>query len=204
MVEPEIAVEERLKEGARLVLLGSQNAIFGLSEMVNQRIEMTAVSARQIPVDEVPDLFGGREKMAVAVYLAVTGATEGHMFLVYPPDTAMSLVDLLMGEEPGTTVEITEMEASALGEMGNIMGSFYLNALSDASGLILMPSPPAVIMDMVGSILDVALADILMESDDALVVEAEFTTEDRKISGNFLVLPSPEFLIQLSEMVGGK
>ena len=204
MVEPEIAVEERLKEGARLVLLGSQNAIFGLSEMVNQRIEMTAVSARQIPVDEVPDLFGGREKMAVAVYLAVTGATEGHMFLVYPPDTAMSLVDLLMGEEPGTTVEITEMEASALGEMGNIMGSCYLNALSDASGLILMPSPPAVIMDMVGSILDVALADILMESDDALVVEAEFTTEDRKISGNFLVLPSPEFLIQLSEMVGGK
>lgn len=204
MVEQTIAVEDSLKEGARLVLLGSQNAIAGLSQMVGQEIDMTAVSARQIPVDEVPDLFGGREKVAVAVYLAVTGATEGHMFLVYPPDTAMSLVDLLMGEEPGTTKEITEMEASALGEMGNIMGSFYLNALSDASGLILMPSPPAVIMDMVGSILDVALADILMDSDDALVVEAVFSTKDQKINGNFLVLPSPEFLKQLSAMVEGK
>ncbi len=204
MVKHTIAVEDSLKEGARLVLLGSQNAITGLSEMVDQEIDMNAVSARQIPVDEVPDLFGGREKVAVAVYLAVTGATEGHMFLVYPPDTAMSLVDLLMGEEPGTTKEITEMEASALGEMGNIMGSFYLNALSDASGLILMPSPPAVIMDMAGAILDVALADILMESDDALVVEAVFSTKDQKIHGNFLVLPSPEFLKQLSTRVGGK
>ncbi len=204
MVEHTIAVEESLKEGARLVLLGSQNAILGLSEMVDQEIKMTAVSARQIPVDEVPDLFGGREQVAVAVYLAVTGATDGHMFLVYPPKTAMSLVDLLMGEEPGTTVEITEMEASALGEMGNIMGSFYLNALSDLSGLVLMPSPPAVIMDMAGAILDVALADILTESEEVLVVEAVFATEDQKINGNFLVLPSPDFLKQLSERVEGK
>ena len=204
MVEHTIAVDESLKEGARLVLLGSQNAILGLSEMVDQEIKMTAVSARQIPVDEVPDLFGGREQVAVAVYLAVTGATDGHMFLVYPPKTAMSLVDLLMGEEPGTTVEITEMEASALGEMGNIMGSFYLNALSDLSGLVLMPSPPAVIMDMAGAILDVALADILTESEEVLVVEAVFATEDQKINGNFLVLPSPDFLKQLSERVEGK
>ena len=204
MVEHTIAVEESLKEGARLVLLGSQNAILGLSEMVDQEIKMTAVSARKIPVDEVPDLFGGREQVAVAVYLAVTGATDGHMFLVYPPKTAMSLVDLLMGEEPGTTVEITEMEASALGEMGNIMGSFYLNALSDLSGLVLMPSPPAVIMDMAGAILDVALADILTESEEVLVVEAVFATEDQKINGNFLVLPSPDFLKQLSERVEGK
>ena len=124
------------------------------------------------------------------------------MFLVYPPKTAMSLVDLLMGQEPGTTQEITEMEASALGEMRNIMGSFYLNALSDASGLVLMPSPPAVIMDLAGSILDVALADILQESDDALVVEAIFSTKDQQITGNFLVLPSPSFLKQLSQTVG--
>lgn len=204
MVEHIINVEESLKEGARLVLLGSQNAITGLSQMVEQEVEMNAVSARQIPVDDVPDLFGGREQVAVAVYLAVTGATEGHMFLAYPPQTAMSLVDLLMGEEPGATQEITEMEASALGEMGNIMGSFYLNALSDASGLVLMPSPPAVIMDMAGSILDVALADILQESDDALVVEAIFSTQDRQISGSFLVLPSPSFLKQLSERLGSK
>ncbi|MBC8279692.1 MAG: hypothetical protein H8E48_02795, partial [Chloroflexi bacterium] len=118
MVEHTIVVEDNLKEGARLVLLGSENAITGLSQMVDQEIEMTAVSARQVLVDDVPELFGGRENVAVATYLAVTGDTEGHMFLVYPPETALSLGDPLMGDEPGTATEITEIEASALGEMG--------------------------------------------------------------------------------------
>ena len=45
MVEHVIAVEDHLKEGARLVLLGSQNALTGLSQMVDQEIEMNAVSA---------------------------------------------------------------------------------------------------------------------------------------------------------------
>ena len=61
MVKYVIAVEDSLKEGAKLVLLGRQIAITGLSEMVNQKIEMNAISAHQIPVDLVPDLFGGRE-----------------------------------------------------------------------------------------------------------------------------------------------
>ena len=199
-----IAVEDSLREGAGLVLLGSQKAIAGLSEMVGLEIEMKAISARQIPVEEVADLFGGREQVAVAVYLAVTGAAQGHMFLMYSPSTAMALVDVLLGEKPGTTKDISEMEASALGEMGNIMGSFYLTALADASGLVLMPSPPAVMMDMAGSILDVALADILQESDDALVVEAVFATADQEISGNFIVLPSPDFLRQLAATAGNK
>ena len=204
MVEHTIAVEDSLREGARLVLLGSQNAIAGLSEMVGLEIQMTTISARQIPVDQVPDLFGGREQMAVAVYLAVSGAAEGHMFLLYTPKTAMGLIDLLLGEEPGTTKEISEMESSALGEMGNIMGSFYLNALGDASGLVLMPSPPAVIMDMAGSILDVAFADILEEPDDALVVEVIFSTADQEVTGNFIVLPSPDFLRQLAARAGSR
>lgn len=70
------------------------------------------------------------------------------------------------------------------------MGSFYLNALGDASGLVPMPSPPAVIMDMAGSILDVALAYILEESDDALVVEAVKTNRSPETSWCFPALRS--------------
>ena len=74
--------------------------------------------------------------------------------------------------------------------MGNIMGSFFLNSLADATGLNLNPSPPAVMMDMVGAVLDVALGDIMQETDEALIVEATFGTSDRQINGTFLVMPS--------------
>ena len=54
-------------------------------------------------------------------------------------------------------------------------------------------------MDMAGSILDVALANILEGSNDALVIETKFGTADREIDGILLVLPSPELLSLLLE-----
>ena len=49
-------------------------------------------------------------------------------------------------------------------------------------------------MDMAGAILNVALAEILQESDDVLLVETSFATADQLISGNLLVMPSPDLI----------
>ena len=194
MVEQYIGLDEGLKACSELVGQGSANAVSGLSQMIGQEISVTSMNARLVPANDTPDLIGGWEALTLGVYLAVTGSAEGHMFMVYEPQTAMALADLLMGNPPGTTQSLDEMEASALGEVGNIMGSFFLNSLADNTNSQLQPSPPAVMMDMAGAILSVALANILQESDDALVVETSFSTEDRQIAGTLLIMPSPELL----------
>lgn len=175
---------------AELVSHGIENAIGGLSQMVGQDIQVSNLLAKTVAVKDIPSLLGGRETLSVAIYLAVSGYATGHMIIVYQPQTAFEFVDLLLGNPTGTTQSLGEMEESALGEMGNIMGSFFLNALADATGLNLNPSPPAVMMDMVGAVLDVALGDIMQETDEALIVEATFGTRDRQITGSFLVMPS--------------
>ena len=194
MVEQYIDLDEGLKACSELVSQGSANAVSGLSQMIGQEIRVTSMNARLVPANDTPDLIGGWEALTLGVYLAVTGCAEGHMFMVYEPQTAMALADLLMGNPPGTTQSLDEMEVSALGEVGNIMGSFFLNSLADNTNSQLQPSPPAVMMDMAGAILSVALANILQESDDALVVETCFSTEDRQIAGTLLIMPSPELL----------
>ena len=194
MAETQSTLNDDMRACTELVSEGSANAISGLSQMIGQDIQVTSLNARVVPVNDTPDLVGGWEEVTLGVYLAVTGDATGHMFMVYKPETAMGLADLLMGEPPGTTKNLEEMEESALGEVGNIMGSFFLNALSDATGFSFQPSPPAVMMDMAGAILDVALSDIIQESDDALIVETGFSTEDRQIEGTLLVMPSPDLL----------
>ena len=174
----------------RLVTDGITNALGGLAEMVGQEIKTYSLNARVIPVASAADLLGGREALTVGIYLGVSGSATGHMVLVYQPSVAYDFVDMLMGNPLGTTTVLNEMERSALGEMGNVIGSFFLNSLADATGLRLNPSPPAVMMDMAGAIMDVALADILRETDYALIVEASFGTQDSRSSGTFLVLPS--------------
>lgn len=174
----------------RLVTDGISNALSGLAQMVGCEITTYSLTAKTIPVASATDLLGGSEALTVGIYLGVSGAATGHMVLVYQPSVAYDFVDMLMGNPLGTTTVLDEMERSALGEMGNVMGSFFLNSLADATGLVLTPSPPAVMMDMAGAIMDVALADVLRETDHALVVEASFGTEDSRSSGTFLVLPS--------------
>ena len=171
---------------------GVNNAVIGLSQMAGQEIKVVNMSVKKVMVKDIPDLFGGPEALIIAVYLEISGKSNGHMVVVYEPKVAFDLVDLLLGQPYGSTKELTDMERSTLGEMGNIMGSFFLNFISDTTGNRFQPSPPAVMMDMAGAVLDAALANVLAYSDDTYIVETIFGTNDRQVSGTFLVIPDPE------------
>lgn len=179
---------------AELVGRGTKHAVLGFSEFVGKDITITALDLKRVSVQRAADLVGGAEAEVVTIYLGITGGATGHIMLVYPPAVAFGLVDMLMDYTVGTTQELGEMEASALSEIGNITGSFFLNSLADNTGIRLMPSPPVVMVDMAGAILDVALADIMKDRDDLFAMEAAFNTDDRQIRGTLLILPTAEFL----------
>jgi len=186
--------EQTLAPWTDLVSLGTRHAMAGLSEMLGEDIKVSSFALKRTPVAELANVVGGAEVDAVGIYLTVSGAANGHLILIYEPRIAYAFVDLLMGQPPNTTVELDEMGRSALGEMGNIIGAFFLNAIADATGLELMPSPPAVMTDMAGALLDVVTAEILLRQDDTYVAETTFTTSDREIEGQFMVMPSEELL----------
>lgn len=191
--------EAGLKAWTELVSKGVTNALTGLADMVGKEIEISSLEARYIPIKDVSYLVGGPEQTTAAIYLSVSGSAEGHMIIIYRPETAYDLIDMLLGQPVGTTTELGEMETSALGEMGNIVGSFFLNALADATGLNLRVSPPSVMMDMAGAILDAILAEVMLEVDEALVMQTSYGTEDMQINGTFLCLPSVSLQTALLE-----
>jgi len=166
---------------------GMKNAVAGLSKMIGREISASEFKTKKVAVKDIPDLFGGPEALIVGVYLSISGDSTGHMLVAYQPNTAFGLVDMLLGQPQGTTTQLSDMEQSVLGEVGNIMGSFFLNYLSDNVGVAVQPSPPAVMMDMAGAVLDGIMASIMQYTDYVYVVETEFGTEDTQVKGNFLV-----------------
>jgi chemotaxis protein CheC len=193
MTEKMINVEEKdsCQPLVKLISEGISNAIQGLSQMVGKEISISNLFLRQVPIKDVSSLFGGPEALLVGVYLKVYGYDDGHMIVVYEPDTAFKLIDTLLSQSPGSTTDLSEMEISVLGEVGNVMGSFFLNVIANGTGITLQPSPPAVMMDMAGAILDVPLAQMLEHSDDTLIAETTFSTDDFVVNGKFLVVPVP-------------
>lgn len=186
--------KDEMRVWSNLALKGMDNAMAGLATMVNQQIKIKSLSLRQVPVREASDLVGGPEKLVIGIYLTFTGDATGHILLVHQPEVAFAIIDMLLGNAPGSTKSLEEMEQSALAELGNVIGSSYLNAIADSLGLVLRSSPPEVILDMAGAIMDVAVVEIVQESEDVFVSETTFGTDDRQVSGTFLVIPSASFL----------
>lgn len=191
--------EEELAFWAQLVSKGTTNAMSNLSKMIGQEVTVASFGLKQIPVAETSQLMGGPDTEAVGIYLTVSGSATGHIMLMYEPKVAYQFVDILMGLPAGSTQSLGDMEKSALGELGNIVGSSFLNALADATGLTLLPSPPNVMTDMAGALLDIIAADILLTQDDAFVAETTYHVGDRDIEGQFFVIPTQDLLKALLE-----
>ena len=192
---PEVTLtKNEMASWAWLVSKGIANAMSGLSQMVGQEIRLTSLDLERLSVKDATGLLGGPEALSIGIYLTIHGDATGHLLLMHDPRIAFQLIDLQLGLPLGSTQKLEEIERSVLGEMGNITGSFFLNALADATNLVLMPSPPAVIVDMVGAIMNVPLTFIMEKQDDALVVKTTFSTDSRQISGTFMVLPTADFM----------
>jgi chemotaxis protein CheC len=177
-----------------LMKKGITNSIKGLSQMVGTEFQVNTISIRRIPAKDMPYLLGGPEHLVIGVYITFSGASNGHILLAHQPEFAYKVLDMLMGNPLGTINSLDEMSQSALGEMGNITGTFFLNAVADSLGVFLNPSPPIVLLDMAGAILDIALAEILAERDDVFIAETSFGVADRTVEGTFLIMPNASFM----------
>lgn len=189
-----ILAKEELAVWTWLVSKGISNAMAGLSTMIGQELTVTGLSVSQYPVEKAAELIGGPENILVGIYLTIEGDATGHLMLVHDPKVAFQLIDLQTGNTSDVSAEMGEMERSVMAEMGNITGSYFLNALADATDMTLTHSPPAVMIDMASAILGVALTPIMAEQDEVLVVQTKFGTPNKQIDGVFLVMPTMGFL----------
>lgn len=177
-----------------LVSKAITNSLSGLSQMVERTFDVTSLSIKQFPAKDAAMLLGGSEDVAVGVYLEIQGDATGHLLLMHNPGTAFKLVDIQLGLPIGSTQQMEEMERSVLGEMGNIAGSFFLNAVADTVNLVLVPSPPEVMVDTVGKIISIPLTRIMEKQDDALIVKAAFSADNGQMDGTLMILPTMDFM----------
>jgi chemotaxis protein CheC len=129
--------------------------------------------------------------VVAAILMHMMGDLTGRALLLFPERAARTLCDFLLQRKPGTTQEFGVMEQSGLKEAGNILGSAYLNALSDFMGMMLVPSVPSLVIDLNGAVLTTTHVNFGHDRDYAFCVETSFRVEGaaEPLGGHFLLLP---------------
>ena len=168
--------------------IGAGNAMTALSQMLQCKVDMQVPQVKLLDFAEVGEIMGGEEQIMVGVFLGVEGDITGSMMFLVEQASAKHLINkIMMGMAPEGD-EFTEMELSAMKEVGNIITGAYLNSLSSLTKLKIFPTPPQLTVDMACAILSVPAIYFGTMGDKILLIQSQFYDEV-EIDGYFILIP---------------
>ncbi len=168
--------------------IGAGNAMTALSQMLQCKVDMKVPQVKLLEFAEVGELMGGEEQIMVGVYLGVEGDISGSMMFLVEQASAKHLINKVMMGMASEGEGFTEMELSAMKEIGNIITGAYLNSLSTLTNLKIFPTPPELTVDMACAILSVPAIQFGIIGDNILLIQSQFYDEV-EIDGYFILIP---------------
>jgi chemotaxis protein CheC len=182
--------------------IGAGHAATALSRLLNKPVDMSVPTVSLVPFEEISARVGGDEKVIVAVFLRVEGDAPGNMFFIIQEDSAKKLLKNLLSLEVSSGTSYTEMEFSALSEIGNILAGSYLSSLADFTQLSMSPTVPSLAVDMAGAVLSYGMLQFGQMGDDALLIETKFLEDNEEVEGHFFLIPDPESFEKIFRALG--
>lgn len=167
--------------------IGAGNATTALAQMMQCKVDMSVPKVQLLEFKELGEAMVGEETVMAGIYLGIEGDIKGSIMFLLEKAAAKHLVGKLLGME-SEGEEFSEMEFSALKEVGNIITGSYLNSLSSITNLAIYPSVPDLTVDMAGAILSVPAIEFAALGDRMLMIQTQFFDE-MVLDGYFILIP---------------
>ena len=181
--------------------IGSGHAATALSTLLQRRIDMSVPEVWAVPFEEISAVIGQLDTPQATIYVKVEGEAPGKAVFFFPVESAEIVVQALLGSNETADIYTDEMAQSALKEVGNILVSSFLIALTQFSGIALQPSVPALAVDMIGASLDAIFLEDGMLDETVLFIDTQLSGIPQ-IKGQFIFLPDEGSLKKLLGAMG--
>ncbi|UOO37341.1 chemotaxis protein CheC [Oscillospiraceae bacterium CM] len=179
-----------LKEIANI---GAGHAATALAALLERPINQTVPDVMLIPLSEMPDRLGGAEKIVVAGLLEIQGEMTGFFMVVLEISQAERIISMMlhkkMRKHSDEGRRFSAIEKSVIAETVNILGGSYLTAVNEMTGLNLQPSTPYLSIDMVGAVLNIAMAEAGKSGNFAVMFKSELSNEQECLIGDLFLIP---------------
>ena len=182
--------------------IGTGNAATALSQLLQKEVRITMPEVRIMGYNEAIDWIGGAEEITAGVLMRLGGEINGIMLSVQQMDFVNLVLESMLGHGIKEYMELHEMECSALVEVGNIMISTFINALSGLAEIGINLTVPAFTVDMQGAIMAVPMAEFGGQSDYIMTIGGNFVCENRQVPCRLLLSPDVRSLNFLLRKLG--
>jgi chemotaxis protein CheC len=182
---------DALKE---LTNIGMGKAAQALSQMIDKRVNISVPAAKVVQLKNVAENLGGCETEVGCIYIDMVGDISGSTLFIFDRKSAIFLGRILQGNEEDESEEFSELDISALMELGNVVANMYLNVIAEMLALDVRPSVPNFSFDLLGAVIDLILIEIARDSNSAMLLDTRIDVSDKEIKGNFLILPDNKTL----------
>lgn len=182
--------------------IGTGNAATALSGLLNRRVRITLPEVRIMGYNEAIEWIGGPERVTAGVLVRISGDIGGIMLSVLPLEFVNMVLECMLDKRVGEFEHLDELQRSALVEVGNIMISTFINALSGLSGVTMNLTVPSLTVDMQGAILAVPMAEYGGQSDYLMTIGGNFTCDGYELPCRLLLSPEIRGLNYLLRKLG--
>ena len=182
--------------------IGTGNAATSLSALIGKTVRIQQPEVRIMEYNEAIEWIGGPEPITAGVLVGMSGQLSGIMLSVQQLDFVNLVLESMMERTIKDYMELGEIERSALTEVGNIMISTFINALSGLADLDIKLTVPAFTVDMQGAIMAVPMAEYGGQSNYIMTIGGNFICNGKEIPCRLLLSPDIRSLNFLLRKLG--
>ncbi|HET6581267.1 MAG TPA: chemotaxis protein CheC [Methanoregula sp.] len=180
--------------------IGAAHAATTLSIMLGSTIEMSVPSIKVVELSQLGEYMGEESAAMVAFELQGEIPHGGYILFYITRESAVRLTNTMLGLTE-TNRSLDEMDQSALLEVGNIMVSAFLDATAELLGLVMLPSPPSLTVDMAHAAMQSLIAQLHEETNEVLLFSTELVCEEHRIDSDIIMMPETSTLVRIVELL---
>lgn len=174
--------------------IGTGNAASALSGLLGTEVRMMLPTVSVLDFNDAMNAIGNPETIVAAVLVGMKGDVSGIMLFILKMDLINNILGILLGNHIEQYEQLSEMDVSALNEVGNIMISSYVNALSTLAGVDIGLSVPEITVNMLGGIMSVPMAELGYQTDKLMMIRGKFILQGETLDSDLLMLPDIDSL----------
>ena len=182
--------------------IGGGNAATALSSMLSAKVNMTLPRAEILEFNEALERLGHPEDLIAAVFVEMSGEIQGIMLFIVPQEFSDEVLFRMLGKTRVELLEMEEIDSSVLTEIGNIVISSYVTALSSLANVEVELSVPQFTVNMLGGVMSLPLAMMGQHSDRIMMVTGDFKVDEKSLHSSMLLLPDVKSLNILMKKLG--